>query len=96
MMTSTNKIIANALVANAGANSPFVSEYKDYVCGAVRDLIQKVGDVQSHILQQSDRLKALARNRGTDKDLEELVVIHRRTDAALDAVSAQLRKAISY
>lgn len=96
MMNTTNKIVANALAANAGATNPFISEYKDYVRVAVRDLIQKVGDAQSHIFQQSDRLKALARNRGTDKDLEELVVVHRRIDAALDAASAQLRKAIGY
>lgn len=92
-MKSTNLVVMKAMNATSDG---LAKEYRDYLRSEVQKLIQEVGSSQSYLFQQSDRLKNLSAKWGSDKSVESLFVLHRRADAALDSIVAQLRKIIGY
>ena len=96
---SSNPVVRKAMnAAGQGTDigNTLVKEYRNYARSQIQDLIQKVGDAQSYLSQQSERLKDRAAERGTDKDSEVIFVTHRKVDAALDAITAQLRRVLGY
>jgi hypothetical protein len=96
---SSNPVVRKAMNAagqGTDVGNTLVKEYRDYARSQIQDLIQKVGDAQSYLFQQSERLKDRAAERGTDKDTEVIFVTHRKVDAALDAITAQLRRVLGY
>lgn len=96
---SSNEVVRKAMnAAGQGTDigNTLVKEYRNYARSQIQDLIQKVGDAQSYLSQQSERLKDRAAERGTDNDAEVIFVTHRKVDAALDAITAQLRRVLGY
>ena len=89
MADSTNRTVRNALAANA--DNTLLKEYVNRAKAVLRQLVQKVGDAQNELFQQSEKLKILAQKNGDEKEPEKIFNIHRQVDIALDMVSENIK-----
>ena len=93
MADSTNITVRNALAANS--DNTVKKEYVNRAKAVILQLVQKVGDAQNELFQQSEKLKSLAKERDSKSDYEKLSALHRRVDAALDGISSSLKKILA-
>lgn len=98
-IVSTNAVVAEAMKAKSVQNAGngvtiygIMDQYRDRVRGEIQELIQKVGDTQNAIFQESEKAKNLAQKWVGQKLHDKILIKHRQIDALLDNVANQLRK----